>query len=235
MSMLVIEQKKGEQIIKSGERVKDINIVLSGTVRMKTKNEDFLLESGSVIGLLECSTGKYICDYYADEDTLIVSYAYNQIDDFAKIFEEQPQYIYAFLHATLVQCQMLLDRHNQLQTNASEMYLFSVKQYREYILTCRNMNIEPVSFEKAKDIKSIVLTEPIMDWEVMYIDALSKQTTALMKQFYMTRQPLCVGEMMRTSALMNRAVLEIEQLNEYLERQSQVVFADDETIKEWGC
>ena len=228
MSMLVIEQKKGEQIIKSGERVKDINIVLSGAVRMKTKNEEFLLESGSVIGLLECSTGKYVCDYYADEDTLIVSYAYNQIDDFAKIFEEQPQYIYAFLHATLVQCQMLLDRHNQLQTNASEMYLFSVKQYREYILTCRNMNIEPVSFEKAKDIKSIVLTEPIRDWEVMYIDALSKQTTALMKQFYMTRQQLCVGEMMRTSELMNRAVLEIEQLNEYIERQSQVVFADDE-------
>ena len=79
MSMLVVEQKKGDHIIKKGELVCDINIILRGAVILKTKNDEFRLESGSVIGLLECAKGRYICDYVVDEDSLIVSYPYQNI------------------------------------------------------------------------------------------------------------------------------------------------------------
>lgn len=117
MSMLVVEQKKGEHFIKQGDRVTDINIILDGTVTLKTATDEFILESGSVIGLMECSAGQYVCDYIAREKCLIASYSFQNMEDFKKIFDDQPQYIYAFLHALLVQSQNILDRYNVLQVN----------------------------------------------------------------------------------------------------------------------
>lgn len=227
MSMLVVEQKKGEHFIKRGERLKDINIVLDGTVSLKTRNDEFILESGSVIGLMECSTGKYACDYVAREKSLIVSYAFQNIDDFKNIFDEQPQYVYAFLHAVLVQSQMLFDRYNLLQKNARELYLFMMKQYREYQLMCKKLEIEPILFERANDIKPVAIERPIRQWEVEYIDALSKQSSQLMKQFYMTNSQLCVGEIIRTSQLMNIAIDDMEQLIDYIEINGSIIFDKD--------
>lgn len=235
MSMLVVEQKKGDHIIKKGELVCDINIILRGAVILKTKNDEFRLESGSVIGLLECAKGRYICDYVVDEDSLIVSYPYQNIEDFKQIFEEQPQYVYAFLHAILVQGNMFLNRYNELHSNARELYLFMVKQYREYQLMCKNHKVDPVEFQHADDIKAISLDNPIRQWEIDYIEAMDRQSKSLMEQFYMPSQQLCIGEIVRTSQLLNNVITQMELLIEYIDEKKYIIFnnENDDLINLW--
>ena len=235
MSMLVVEQEKGDHIIKKGELVCDINIILRGAVILKTKNDEFRLESGSVIGLLECAKGRYICDYVVDEDSLIVSYPYQNIEDFKQIFEEQPQYVYAFLHAILVQGNMFLNRYNELHSNAREIYLFMVNQYREYQLMCKNHKVDPVEFQYADDIKAISLDNPIRQWEIDYIEAMDRQSKSLMEQFYMPSQQLCIGEIVRTSQLLNNVITQMESLIEYIDEKKYIIFnkENDDLINLW--
>lgn len=235
MSMLVVEQEKGDHIIKKGELVCDINIILRGAVILKTKNDEFRLESGSVIGLLECAKGRYICDYVVDEDSLIVSYPYQNIEDFKQIFEEQPQYVYAFLHAILVQGNMFLNRYNELHSNAREIYLFMVKQYREYQLMCKNHKVDPVEFQHADGIKAISLDNPIRQWEIDYIEAMDRQSKSLMEQFYMPSQQLCIGEIVRTSQLLNNVITQMESLIEYIDEKKYIIFnkENDDLINLW--
>lgn len=235
MSMLVVEQEKGDHIIKKGELVCDINIILRGAVILKTKNDEFRLESGSVIGLLECAKGRYICDYVVDEDSLIVSYPYQNIEDFKQIFEEQPQYVYAFLHAILVQGNMFLNRYNELHSNAREIYLFMVNQYREYQLMCKNHKVDPVEFQYADDIKAMSLDNPIRQWEIDYIEAMDRQSKSLMEQFYMPSQQLCIGEIVRTSQLLNNVITQMESLIEYIDEKKYIIFnkENDDLINLW--
>ena len=74
MSMIVIEQKKNDHFVKKGDKLTEVNIILKGKVRMVSENDEFTLEKGAVIGLMDCSTGRHSCDYVALEDTLLVTY-----------------------------------------------------------------------------------------------------------------------------------------------------------------
>lgn len=226
MSMLVIEQKGGEHFLKKGERVTEINIILRGSVILRTANDEFVLEQGSVIGLLESAYGKYTCDYITKEDTLLVTYGFEGVEDFKAIFEEKPLYIHAFLHVAILQCQRFLARYKELQINTRETYLFLMKQYREYQLMCKQMELEPVAFEPAVKITPVVVEEVIRGWEMDYIDAMSKQPSGVMKQFYMAKQELAIGEILQASKLMNKALVDMAVMKAYLDDKISILLAD---------
>lgn len=226
MSMLVMEQKKGELFLKKGERVTEVNIILRGSVTLKTANDEFVLEKGTVIGLLESAYGKYRCDYIAKEDSLLVTYAFENAEDFKKIFEEQPLYIQAFLHVCVLQCQSILERYQELQNNTRETYLFIMKQYREYQLLCKQNGMEAVVFEKATEIAPVSIAKVIRGWEMDYIKALSEQSSSLMKQFYKDKQELAIGEILNMSRLMNKALVDMEIMKDYLDQKTGFILDD---------
>ena len=81
MSMIVIQQEKGQKFINRGEKIQVVSIILKGKVAMRTKNDAFIMEIGAVIGLMSCAAGIYDCDYVALEDTILVTYSYTSRSD----------------------------------------------------------------------------------------------------------------------------------------------------------
>ena len=112
--METIKLQKGDYLIHCGDEMKQIHIVIKGSMRMQSANDRFLVPNGSIIGLLECSGMAYNCDYYAEEDSIIVAYPFQSIDDFKQIFEENQEYAFAFFHSAIVECMQLIERYLML-------------------------------------------------------------------------------------------------------------------------
>ena len=47
MSMIVIQQEKGQKFINRGEKIQEVSIILKGKVAMRTKNDEFIMEKGT--------------------------------------------------------------------------------------------------------------------------------------------------------------------------------------------
>ena len=109
--METMKLQKGDYLIHCGDEMKQIHIVVSGSMRMESAHDRFLVPNGSIIGLLECSGMAYNCDYYAEEDSIIVAYPFQSIDDFKQIFEENQEYAFAFFHSAIVECMQLIERY----------------------------------------------------------------------------------------------------------------------------
>ncbi len=227
MSMIVIEQKKNEHFVKKGDKLTEVNIILNGKVRMVSENDEFTLEKGAVIGLMDCSTGRHSCDYVALEDTLLVTYTYETRNDLYSIFEEQPQYMYAFLHASLVKTEMLFSRYRQLEGLSRELYLFAMKQVRELSYICKKNNIEVDNKGQIQKIAALKLENPVLQWQMDYSKALANQSPELMKQFFAQQKELAVGEIFSSSVLMNKAISGIDDMNQYIQ-QNTSIFVNDQ-------
>lgn len=226
MSMIVIEQKKNDHFVKKGDRISEVNIILKGKVRMASKNDEFVLKNGAVIGLMDCATGYYSCDYYALEDTLLVTYSYETRNDLYTIFEEQPQYMYAFLHATLVETELLFSRYKKLEDLCRQLYLFSTKQIRELNFICKQNNIEHDLNGVELKISGLKVDEPIVKWQMDYAKALYMQSPELMKQFYSQYKELAVGEIFLASSFMNKAIIGIDTMRDYINHGSDLFIND---------
>lgn len=126
--MAVVELKAKQRFIKRGDKMKEVYIILKGSVRQITRNDEFILENGCIIGMMESDAGSFLCDYVAKEDTILVSYPYRKPEDYKVIFYSQPQYAYAFVHAAIIQCQNLLNRYLKMRQSVRDFYLFSMEK-----------------------------------------------------------------------------------------------------------
>ena len=81
---------------------------------------------------MSCAAGIYDCDYVALEDTILVTYSYTSRSDLKEVFNEQPQYIYAFLHASKVTMQTVIKRYEMVMKLSRDIYLFIMRHNREY-------------------------------------------------------------------------------------------------------
>lgn len=114
--METISLQKGQYLAHCGDEMKQIFIIVRGSIRMESSNDRYLIENGNIIGLLECSAMAYSCDYYAEENTVIAAYSYQTVDDFKQIFEENADYAYAFVHSAIIECGQLLERYITLNS-----------------------------------------------------------------------------------------------------------------------
>ena len=62
MSMIVIQQEKGQKFINRGEKIQEVSIILKGKVAMRTKNDEFIMEKGD--GSLDCKKSTYVTFSY---------------------------------------------------------------------------------------------------------------------------------------------------------------------------
>ena len=54
--MATVNVAKGKKFLKRGDKLKAISIILQGSVVQVTKTDEWTMESGSIIGIMECIT-----------------------------------------------------------------------------------------------------------------------------------------------------------------------------------
>ena len=86
--METVKVSRGKHFLKKGDRLKGLYIILQGSVRAVLENDEFDMEAGSIIGMLESLSGTYMCNYVANTDCVLYAFPYNSTEDYKKIFED---------------------------------------------------------------------------------------------------------------------------------------------------
>lgn len=225
--MAVMELKAGQHFIRRGDKVKEVYIIVKGAVRQVTRNDEFVLENGCIIGMMESGVGAFICDYVAKDDTTIVSYPYRKPEDYKAIFQMQPQYAYAFVHAAIIQCQNLLNRYIKVNQSTRSFYLFCMEKYQDYQNLCQELEIEPNNFNRIEFFNPLTLKERVEKWELEYNLSIAQRQPEVLRNFYEAKPELCVGEIMHASKLMCTAVGNMETMREYLQNNKDILLNDN--------
>lgn len=229
--MAAIELKKDEHLVRKGETTKAIYIVLKGSVYLKTKYNQITLGSGSVLGFVPGISEEYICDYVAAEDSLIDSFKYESPKDYKRIFQEQPKYCYAFLHAAVMQYRTIYDTYRALKDAAKGISNFVAKQYGECELLCSQNYIEPRETEVG-ELMEILEPEPIKSWEVGYFKELVNIPEKNLHFFYNEKEDLTIGVLLQIAEMMHRMISNIDALTEYMHRAKELLLCEDEDLLE---
>lgn len=229
--MTAIQLKKGEYIVHKEDQVKAIYIVIRGGVNMQTDSCSIPLGAGSVIGLVSGDKTSYACDYVTTEDSLIASYKYETPEDFVGIFEEQPKYGYAFLHAAIMQCKTVYEHYVTQNAQAQAMSDFVTGQYSEYEIECSKEGFEPKEV-LAAELQQVNLPEWIREWEIGYFKELMEQEEKVLRYFYNEHQALCIGEILNVAQMTERMILNMDALREYLVRAKETMLCEEEDLVE---
>ncbi len=224
--MAVMELKAGQQFIRRGDKVKEVYIIVKGAVRQVTRNDEFVLENGCIIGMMESGVGAFVCDYVAKEDVTLVSYPYRKPEDYKMIFQAQPQYAYAFVHAAIIQCQNLLNRYIKVNQNTRGFYLFCMEKYQDYQNICQELGIEQNAFNRIEFFNPLTLKERVEKWELEYNLSIAQRQPQALRDFYESKPELCVGEIMHASKLMCTVVSNMETMLEYLQNNKDILLQD---------
>lgn len=229
--MTTLELKKGEHFVHKGEIRKAIYIVLKGSVHRKTEYTQTTLSGGSVIGFLVSMSETHICDYIAAEDSLVASYKYDTPADYKKIFQEQPKYSYAFLHAAVVQYKSIYENYSALKRSAKTVAHFVATQFGEYELYCSQDRFEPKE-AKSAELEEIVEPEPIRAWEVGYFNEFAGVPEKNMHFFYHEKENMTIGLLLQMSEIMTRMLCNLEALHEYMQKAKELLLCEDEDLLE---
>lgn len=229
--MIVIQMKKDDYLVHKGEPVKELYIVIRGSVIIKTEYNEFQLGTGSVLGLISGQANTYICDYIAAEESLIASYKYESPNDYFEIFQEQPKYSYAFLHAAIVQCRKIYAQYAELERTVKSICDFVNKQMTEYERDCDQAGFEQLEVAVA-ELQRVYLPEPIRDWEKAYFVELMEQDEKDLRYYYSEKHALCIGEIIKISAINSQLMSNMDALKEYLIRAEEALLCEQEDLLE---
>lgn len=229
--MTTIELKKGEHLVRKGEASKEIYIVVKGSLDMMTAYNRITLESGSVVGISLGIADEYICDYVAAEDVLIASYRYESPLDYKVIFDEQPGYCYAFLHAAIKQYKIILDNYMALQDAVDELTDFIALQYSEYEFMCQQVGAEQNDAE-IEELYRVYKPEPIKEWEFGYFQQLCEMPEKNLKYFYADKQDLTIGVLLQIADVLRRMISNMDSMQQYVQRAKDTLICEESDLLE---
>lgn len=225
--MKTVTVNKGKHFLKNGSKVKGLFVILKGSVRAVAKNNEFNMEAGSIIGMLESQEGNYICDYIANTDCVFYSYPYNSVGDYKKIFEEEEKYIAVFAMAAMHQTAKLLRRYSSFSKMAQEYYKFFVKTYEKYKEFCEYYDIQPRPTKRMETISPINLEEKIESWTSEYYERMSTLSLKVMDQHLARDYTIGIGEISNAVCWMKKSMHLIELLKDYLDTNKSLLLADN--------
>ncbi len=214
--MEVIRVSKGETFIKKGEGLRHLYILLQGSVQSVYKRNAWRFEAGSIMGMLESSTAKYTCNYTALTDCVLYAYEYERPEDFAKIFTEDRKYVSVFMMATMRQTAHFLHTYETYYERARSYYAFLMEMFQEYELLCQEYGSVPQPFARLEMAKPFVPGERINQAVIDFYEKMAGMSQKVVEAFLGRDISLSVGEILNGAVWMRRALLLVEEIQEYL-------------------
>ncbi len=226
--METVKVSKGKKFLKRGERVKGLYVILQGSVRAVSKNDEFDMEAGSIIGLMESGSGIYMCDYIANTECICYSYDYNVPEDYKQIFANEEKYVSVFTMSAMRQTSILIRRYTAFYKMAQEYYRFLMNMNEEYKRFCDDYEMPEKSFQRMNLAMPVQLSDKIENWTIEYYEKMSMLSLKAIDQFLMRDVSIGIGEILNAACWMKQALSLIETIKQYLQFQKELLFSHTE-------
>lgn len=191
--MEVINVEKGKKLIKAGDKVNRMYVVLKGQVRQTNGGIVTTLGPGTVVGLSDSLNDVYASEYVTVEDCSFYECKYKGIDSFYKVFKAQPVYIFGFSKGAFRQCRDVFAVYDKKIDLVEELYEFATGSYSEYKLLCEEMGTESVEMVAIEEMSPFESDDKIAKWEHDYIDCLNSVDNKEIENIYGKREEVVLG------------------------------------------
>lgn len=222
--MANVTYKKGNVIYKAGERMKEVGLIVQGSVYQKCQGGQCVLEAGHILGLAGCDNATFICDYIAREDTLICSFPYKTPMDFVQLFQ-QSEYGSVFILAALKQASQFLEDYKEIRDITKEFYKITVGAYRDYKYLCSKYSVAEVEMKRMEHFSAIDMTNAIPEWKEKYYEKFVKFGLEDLKDLF-TCTELCVGTIQQTGGFMAEMIRRVDEFLAYIEKSKSILLSE---------
>ena len=222
--MANVTHRKGSTIYKGGDRMKEVGLIVKGSVLQKSQSMPVILEAGHIIGLAGCDSVTYPCDYIAREDTVICGFDYRSPADFMKIFE-QGQYGNVFILAALKQTHLLLDRFVGVRDTTKEFYTLAVGMYRDYKYLCSKFSLAEYALSRMEYLSALSGQATVPEWKVQYYQKFVNFGLEDLRELFTCRE-LCIGTIEQAGSFMAELIRATDECYNYLEKSKSVLLAE---------
>lgn len=224
--MEVLKVPKGRQIAKRKDKVKGWYLIQEGSVTQKLGEAEILLGQNSIIGLLEQDW--FICDYTAQEDTVLVPVPCTNADDLKGILTANQRYRIVFLRAAIEQRHRIFVLYSKLQKRTGQFHAFVQTVYSDYQTFCNNYQLDEQAFPRMDYFNMLEMKHKTEAWELNSSVSMIKNILKEYIQLMMRDDDLCVGMIMEASSQMHRAMLGIKEMVTYLTVHKEILLSESE-------
>lgn len=224
--METVKVNKGQRFLRRGERVKGLFVILQGSVRAVSKYDEFDMEAGSIIGIMESSSGIYMCDYIANTECVCYVYSYKVTEDYKEIFANEEKYVSVFTMSAMRQTAILLRRYTTFHRAAQGYYRFLMNINEEYKRLCNDYQIPERNFQRINFLTPVQLKDKVENWTIEYYEKMSTLSLKSIDQFLLRDFSIGIGEILNAAGWMKQALSLIEIIKQYLQIQKELLLSD---------
>lgn len=175
----------GTVLIKKGEPVKMIGIILQGIVEAVSEYGKIQLGVASMIGLIDVYQGNYSFDYVVKEDVTIFPFQYEREEDLDKIMDMGADYAGVMVAGAISQGLQVVKFHEALVESAASLYEF-LKEYNTIYQNDYSL-FHNSSIKENSIIDNLSMVDEnylVLDSDVEYFRSLSQIAADNQKQFF---------------------------------------------------
>lgn len=221
--MEVLKIKKGQRIAKRKDKVKGWYLIQEGSIIQRLGFSELSLKANSIIGILEQEW--YICDYIAQEDSVIISIPCHNAEDLKRFLAADERYRLLFLRTAIEQRQKIFVLYSQLHKRVSQFHAFVQTVYSDYQNFCSSSQLDELAFPQMDYFNVLEMKHKAELWELQNSTSLIKNILKEYLQLMMQDDCLSVGVVMEASAQMHRAMQGIEEMVKYLTYHKEILLS----------
>ncbi len=223
--METVKVSKGKHFLKKGDKLKGLFIILQGSVRAVSENDEYNMEAGGIIGLAESVSGSYAYNYVAGTDCTFYAFPYQTIDDYKKIFTAEEKYVAVFAMGAAHQADMLMRRHDIFFRKAQEYYRFLSRSFGIYQKLCSMLKIPEKNSAGMSTFAPVSQEGQISPWVREYYGRLSALSLKAMDQRLARDYVLGAGEVANAACWMQKAMEGIAVSKGYLKANRELLLS----------
>lgn len=205
----------GTVICSRGQMISTAGIITSGTVRATYLNDEFLLEKGDAISLLDLGYGYSSFTYTAETDVTLFEYNTKTAEDLYSIIKTSPDISGLMsISVTKTMCS-ILDNYMLLQYNANNFYTYLINSYSDYKSLCQKYMYSAKSLPGIEALEPLKLEDDLPTWFTGYYESILSMEPDLQRKLFVSNPDFFIGYLIKAIEDVHRVFELVHALEEY--------------------
>ncbi len=218
----------GEVIYLEDSTVKEISIIVKGTVKASGKYGENIITAGNVIGVLDIGAGKYLYNYVAQDETLVCYFPIETSEDVGNVITTDASYPGMLIGSLAKQMMNLSGEFEKIKGLCGEIYNFIKDEYAEYKNLCAGYHKDAALIKRIEKLEEIDDDTVIVTSDLEYYVNLDLIPLDLKKKFYSANEYVVMTEVKRMQENANEIVEIYDLIISYVNMAKDSLFAKDE-------
>lgn len=226
--MLTKKIAAGELVYKEEDLVKEVCILIKGSVEADSKYGRTSITAGNVIGVLDLAGGKYIYSYKAAEECTVCYLSVDSLEDVINVMATNPAYPGMLVASLCRQIMTMAGQFENIKTLPNEIYRFIKDEYKNYKEVCAGYRKEPAVIKIIEAMEELDEDSIIITSDLDYYVNMDMIPLEIKKKFYASSEYITMTEISRVHEYVNEIITAYEVIIAYVNKVKNAIFAKNE-------